>query len=126
MSQLLSPERVRAVLGDSPLIDAEFVADMVKSANSDAKEGAEWLPYYKVALGVLARAFGELETVALFGIRAAATDDDLSVGRFAVIREQLDHARWLFKVHLRPIGIGPDESPERAAQVDASIEEELS
>lgn len=121
----LTPERVRAVLGDSPLITPGMVVDLTASANADSEEGVEWLPYHKLALSVLSQAFGVMEAVALHGIKLAAASSDVAANRFAAHREQFDYARWLFRLHLRPCGIGPDESPERAAQVDALIADQM-
>lgn len=127
--QDLTPERIRAVLGESPLVTPEFVADMVATANADGDEGAEWLPYYKLSLGILAQAFGMMDVVAVEGLRAAYArgfDADSATARWAEKREKLlGDARDLFRLHLRPTGIGPDESPERAAAVDALIADQM-
>ena len=46
-------DRLRELFGDSPhlLNDADLAALLV-SANADPHEGAEWLPYYKVASSI--------------------------------------------------------------------------
>lgn len=127
--QGLTEDRIRAVLGDSPLVTPGFVADVLATANADSEEGADWLPYYKLSLGILAQAFGMLEEVAAEGLRAAYARGfapDSATARWAESRERiLGEAKSLFLLHLRPTGIGPDELPELAAKVDALIAEQM-
>ena len=96
---------------------------MFASANADSGEGSDWLPYYKLALGVLSYAFGVIEMTAEKAMSGSASNPMVSTDDFAKICEQRNHAKYLFKVHLRVCGIGPDESKERAAKVDEMIED---
>ncbi len=108
----ITEERVRAVLRNSPLLSAEDYQHLTAQANMDADEGADWLPYYKIALGVLMMAFGSLEAVAT----GPHNFDPKSR------REVVADALALAKLSNLPCGIGPDESPEQMAAVWESEE----
>jgi hypothetical protein len=112
-------DRVRAWLADSPLLSDGDFAHFAAQANADPDEGADWLPAYKVSLGVLMTAFGEVMATA--GELATAAEA-VAPGRTAVCRRVLRQAELLARLSLRPCGIGPDESPGRAAAVDAKID----
>lgn len=110
---MLTVERVRAVLADCTLFNDDDFRALTASANADPEEGAEWLPYYKLALAVLMQAFRTLDKLAGFSPKSPIELRVLSMGR------------ELAKLSNRPCGIGPDESPERAAEVDRLNEDFL-
>lgn len=115
----LTVDRVRDVLADSPLLsDGDFVS-LTNSANADPGEGADWLPYYKLSLAVLMQAFGEVMATAGY---LAESAEAVAPGRTAAARRVLRQAEQMARLSLRPCGIGPDTTPERAAEVDAATE----
>lgn len=115
---LLDEERVRAVVGPHPWLDPEAVADLVRSANSDPHEGAEWLPYYKLTCAVLMRSFGGMAAVAEEAIGLLSRADDPRGVKAARLFRTVLLAERLAELSVRPCGIGPDRTPERAAEVD--------
>lgn len=105
----LTPDQVRAACQNCPLIDAELFALLVRGANADPDEGPEWLPYYKLASSLLMYAFGNMA-------RAALTPQQFEEShRQQVMRDAL----VLAKLSNRICGLGPNDSPEAAARVDA-------
>jgi hypothetical protein len=82
----------------------EEIDDALRSANMDPDEGADWLPYYKAALGFLAQCVGALS--------AGAKVSDPHVAR-------------LWELHLLLCGIGPDRNIVRAARSKAAVAEEM-
>jgi hypothetical protein len=109
----ITEARVREVLGHSPLLTAEDYAGLTATANSDPEEGPEWLPYYKLHAALLMQAFGAI---------AGAADAQGAAGlRF---REIVCKAKAIARLSLRLCAIGPDETSERAAEVDALIEQQ--
>lgn len=112
-------DRVRQLFGDSPdLLTDDDLKELTDSANADADEGAEWLPYYKLSLSLLMRAFGELNAVALNGI-LGRTPGVVPGKVYEVHGRSCDLAR----LSLRPCGAGPDASAEKAAEVERMIDE---
>lgn len=102
----ITPDQIRTVLGDPPTLDAEDYVLLTCSANADPDEGAEWLPYYKVACGLLIQAFGMAEAAAVLANDRGQRIMALARGR--VVLSQ------------RAAGIGPQEpTPELLAKVDA-------
>jgi len=77
----------------------------------------DWLPYYKLALAVLVQAYGALSAVAadIFPYAAAP------MPRRNGWRRSIDAADALTRLHLRPCGVGPDRSPEKAAEAEDVI-----
>ena len=109
----LTEERLREVIGPTPLLDDEDYRLLVGSANADAHEGADWLPYYKAANGLLMQAFAMVEVVAAIPITPGSQADGR---RAALIRK----ARGLVLLSQRVCGIGPqDVTPELVSKVDA-------
>lgn len=102
----ITEDRIRDLMFPTNLLDDEDYRLLVNSANADADEGAEWLPYYKVACALLMQAFGMAEAAAVL------TND----------RGQriLAKARGLVLLSQRAAGIGPQEpTPELVAKVDS-------
>lgn len=107
---IITFERVCEVIADSSLFSVNDLHDLTDSTNADSDEGAEWLPYYKLSLAMLMQAFGEAETVAESLARQGSREQAV-----------LARATRKAKASCRPCGIGPDLSPERAAEVDAEL-----
>lgn len=92
-------------------IGAEDAAQVVASANKDAHEGKDWLPYYKAALCAAWSGIAT-QTVAL---RELATTTSPDSEQFA---ERLRDARALLSLSLRLAGNGPDPTPDERATVE--------
>lgn len=113
--QPITEARVREVLQNTPLLEPADFAHLTEQANADAGEGLDWLPYYKIALGVLMHAFGRLH---------AAADQHTTPGtvahrrRLAVIAE----AELLARLSCRPCGIGPVAGDSHADRVDEVLD----
>lgn len=71
------------------------VFDLTQSANCDPDEGAEWLPWYKAALGLLTEQLGQM-TKWLESGRRPTPEAVAEMKR-----------RWL--LHLLLVGIGPSQ-----------------
>ena len=112
---------VRAVLGPGYKGDRKDVAQLVASANADPREGVEWLPYYKLALAVLAEAAGQIQGLA--EVISRDMPPDHLPGR-VVVEEALRWFDGMFRVHLRVCGLGPDHgNPKRVAKVEKMVAE---
>ncbi len=113
----VTEERVRELLGDSWLIDCEDTGfpELVAQANADPNEGAEWLPYYKIALSLLMQGFGVAMGIAHAGLTDPSThkvDARLDVLRRVAI--------GLAKLSNLACAVGPNEAtPELLAKVNA-------
>ena len=86
-------------------IDAIF-----DSANVDTDEGAEWLPFYKAALGILAEMIGWM-------IKRIESGEKPDAERVAAIKRA-----WLLNLWLG--GIGPEQDAAKAAYRKAFAEGE--
>ena len=100
----ITEARVREVLGNTDDFTDEEYAALTASANADPEEGAEWLPYYKLSCAILMQAYA-----------GAALIAQTISPRFSETRKNVEA---LAKLSLRPAGIGPDTTPERAKEVD--------
>ena len=118
-------ERLCELFGDSPhLIDAVGLGDLLVSANADPHEGAEWLPYYKAALGVLMQAFGMLEATCQTAIDMASAAP-VPTAKWQRLLHTRDKSLDLARLHLRPCGVGPDRTAAKAAESEALIDRTL-
>lgn len=88
----------------------EEIDAITDSANLDTEEGAEWLPWYKAALGVLAELTGHMHSYLESGV-------PLSPDVMANMKRA-----WM--IHLWLIGIGPSQDAEANAQRKAFAEGE--
>lgn len=80
------------------------IDDALEAANRDPEEGADWLPYYKTALGCLAQCVGRLSEGAL------ASDP--------VVRR-------LWELHLLFCCIGPNTDTVHSVRLRARIAAEM-
>lgn len=119
----ITPDRVRAVLRGSPLLEPEDYADLAEQANADPEEGADWLPYYKLALGVLMRAFGMLDAVC--GELIDVTDGNIPARRMVRIKVARSRAEMVAALSLRPCGIGPTDDPAAVERTERRVAEFL-
>jgi hypothetical protein len=101
--KVFSPADVRAAIGDHAALDDEDYELLAASANADPHEGAEWLPYYKIALGLLMQGFGVLDATVEFAPATAA-----------VARRNLACARALMELSNHVAATGPALAPAEA------------
>lgn len=109
MANTISEERLRAVLFNSDLIDADDdgFPGLLRAANADPDEGPEWLPYYKIALALLIQALGAAEAIAYSAIKdpnPAKNKDRL------LLLKKVAHAIGELSNHV--CAVGPGEAPE--------------
>lgn len=112
MPHLMTEERLEEVLrlcGDD--YQPDDPDELLASANADPDEGAEWLPYYKLALGMNASTIGYLCGV-LQGLRTTPTAD-----RGRVIDTALKVARQELAASQVPCGVGPRTDAETVCRV---------
>ena len=95
------------------LTDQDDIPAAVMQANADANEASDWLPYYKLALGLLAQATGLL----CGAVDSVLSDQRLTPARLARLAAIAADAERLYRAHLIPCGVGPDRDPERLAEV---------
>jgi hypothetical protein len=83
------------------------IREAAESAECDADEGAEWLPFYKIALNRLSSCCGRLSAI----IKADGVQID---------EEEIDQIKRDWQLHLLFAGIGPGVgSAAEAAKVNA-------
>lgn len=114
---LIDMDRVRGIIQDSPDLNADDLAGLLDMANADPEEGPDWLPYYKLAVGLDSHALGCLDGAVLAAIKAME-GDPTKAKIVRAITNLRDAAQRLMRLSSRSCGIGPDRTPERAAQVD--------
>lgn len=116
---LLTIDRVREVLKNSPLLTDEDWIDLYKAANEDPDETTEWLPYYKLQTSLLCMAIGSSNTAlntALVFLRNSHPAEAVKVER--VLKESMA----TFLLSLYPVGLGPGATLEAFARNDKFIE----
>ncbi len=122
----LTENRVWAVLGDSAkLYIGPEMLELVASANEDADEGAEWLPYYKMALSILNLALGDLSG-GLNQIAKSAREKGYN-NLADAIAENLHRVKDSYLAMLRVVGNGPLNpltNEDHFAKTEATIAEE--
>jgi hypothetical protein len=106
----LTEERIRELLLNSFIIGREpdGFANLLKSANADPEEGAEWLPYYKLALALLMQAFGTACAVAQDAI---STPNPTPAKTYSQKRMMRLIAYRLAELSNHVCGIGPGPAP---------------
>lgn len=119
----VTPDRVRAVLGGCPLLEPEDWAELTSQANADPDEGADWLPYYRLALGVLMQAFGRLDAVCQELIDV--TEGNIPAQRMTRIKVARARAEMVAALSLRPCGIGPTDDPAAVERTERRVTEFL-
>ena len=107
---MLTEERLEEVL---KLVGDDFTGDtdeLLAAANADPEEGAEWMPYYKLAVAMNAQTIGYLcgllERWKVNGV------DDVTEFRTA-----LKVARAELAASMVPCGIGPQTDAETVCRV---------
>lgn len=103
-----------------PGIDPADVADIFAAQNYDQGEGAEWIPFYKMALGRLAQSAGALRAL----VEILSDDVILTPRQQKTMATVLIDAGRAYRDHLVLCGVGPDfADEERLADVRARVRE---
>ena len=107
---MLTEEKLREVIGDWSEIDYFAV---LETANADPHEGAEWLPYYKAAMAILAEECGGMAAI-LSKMLVAYGDNPAG----KTIRKTLERMQVFWLAHLKLCGIGPQTDPAKVAEAN--------
>lgn len=116
---LLDEERVCEVLGPSTWLSVEEFEGILATANADPDEGIEWLPWYKLSLGLLMNACGALTAAVDEAIKAIEPNDPELARKMRDLR--FESLKTLI-LSLRASGTGPSTDPEHIAKTEASID----
>lgn len=117
---ILSMERIREVLDNSPLLLPDDWQDLHVAAMQDPTEGAEWLPYYKLNSTLNIMALGVAQGALARAIELLGPNDDITLR----MRGAYQHASELYLLSLMPAGIGPNTDPESINNSKAAVERE--
>lgn len=113
-AQPLARERAVEVLG---AFASEFTADEIDgflvTAHADPHEGADWLPYYKLAIGIQCGVMGYLSALVL---RLMEDQPKERVLNYLIALRKADRER---AAAMMPCGIGPRTDAETVSRITA-------